>query len=68
MSDREFSVTLYHEILEAVTLAAAEPPDSVMEFNEADFERSAYDAHDRFGAASPETLSRMLQLYGFRGT
>jgi hypothetical protein len=66
LSDRECSVTLYHEILEAMTVAVANPPASVMEFNEGDFERAGYEAFDQFGAASPENLNRMLQSHGFR--
>lgn len=66
LDDKEFSVTLYHEVLEAMTVAVTDPPDSVMEFNEGDFERAGYEAFDRFGAASPESLNHMLQFYGFR--
>ena len=39
--ERELSISLYHEILEAATVASLHPPDSVMEFNEGDFERAA---------------------------
>lgn len=67
LSNKELSVTLYHEILEAMTVAVDDPPASVMEFNEADFERAGYEAHERFGPASPANLNRMLQSYGFRG-
>ena len=66
LSDRELSVTLYHEVLEAMTVACVEPPSSVREFNEGDFESAAYAAHDRLGVASPVNLNRMLQSYGFR--
>jgi hypothetical protein len=66
LSDKEWSVTLYHEILEAITVACDDPPESVMEFNEGDFERAGYEAHDRFGPVTPENLNRMLQSYGFR--
>ena len=66
LDDKECSVTLYHEILEAMTVATAHPPASVLEFNEGDFERAGYEALERFGAASPENLDRMLQSYGFR--
>jgi hypothetical protein len=65
LSNKEFSVTLYHEILEAMTVAVASPPAGVIDFNEGDFERAGYEAFDRFGAASPESLNRMLQFYGF---
>ena len=66
LSDKEFSVTLYHEILEAMTVACFDPPASVTDFNEGDFERAGYEAHEQLGAASPENLNRMLQSYGFR--
>ena len=66
LSDKELSVTLYHEILEAVTVACLDPPATVLEFNEGDFERAGYEAHEQLGAASPENLNRMLQSYGFR--
>lgn len=66
LSDEECSVTLYHEILEAMTVAVLDPPASVCELNEGDFERAGYEAHARFGMASPENLNRMLHVYGFR--
>ena len=66
LDDRELSVTLDHEILEAVAVACADPPASVMDFNEADFERAGYAMPAELGAASPENLNRMLQLHGFR--
>jgi len=66
LTDKEKSVTLYHEILEAVTVASSETPSSVRDFNEGDFERAAYEAHERFGPVSPESMNRMLQFYGFR--
>ncbi len=66
LSDDEFSVTLYHEILEALTVASIDPPVSLREFNEGSFERAAYSAHAQFGPASIENLNRMLQSHGFR--
>ena len=66
LSERELSVTFYHEILEAVTVGSSRPPAGVMEFNEADFERTACRMHDELGAASPENLNHMLQSCGFR--
>ena len=65
LSDKEFSVTLYHEILEAMTVASMSPPDTVIEFNEGDFEREGYRMFDLLGSATPESLNRMLQLFGF---
>jgi hypothetical protein len=64
LSDTELSVSLYHEILEAATVAAEHPPESVMEFNEGDFERAAVLAHTRLGVASAERLNEMLAEFG----
>lgn len=41
LSEEELSVTIYHEIWEAATVAVAKPPSSVIDFNEADFEKAA---------------------------
>jgi len=38
LSEEELSITLYHEILEAASVAIASPPVGVMDFTEADFE------------------------------
>ena len=65
LSQEELSVSLYHEILEAATLASFHPPASVMDFNEGDFEAQAYKMQKRFGEASAENLNRMLQSFGF---
>ena len=46
LDQRELSVTLYHEILEAAAVAISDPPEIVMDFNEADFERVAHAMHD----------------------
>jgi hypothetical protein len=67
LSEEELSITLYHEILEAASVALANPPASVIDFNEADFERAAHDAHGRWGSASPANLNLMLQFHRFRG-
>ena len=67
MSEDEISISLYHEVLEAATVACLRPPDSVMEFNEGDFERAAQAGHAQFGPATPENLNRLLQSYGFQG-
>jgi len=65
MDERELSVSLYHEVLEAATVAAESPPASVLDFNEADFERAAQDAHAKRGTASPARLNQMLEEFGF---
>jgi hypothetical protein len=41
LTDKEKSITLYHEILEAMTVASSQAPASVRDFNEGDFERAA---------------------------
>ena len=66
LSEEELSITIYHEILEAATVASPDPAGSVRLFNEGDFEREAYRAHKEFGPASPENLDRLLQSFGFR--
>jgi len=53
LSDEELSATLYHEILEAATVASLHPPDRVENFTEADFEQAARRMHDSLGEASP---------------
>ena len=66
LSETELSVSLYHEVLEAATVAADNPPQSVMEFNEGDFELAAQSAHARLGVASAESLNQMLVEFGFQ--
>ena len=65
LDERELSVTIYHEILEAASVAAQDPPHQVVDFTEADFDRIAYAMHESLGEASPANLNRMLQLHGF---
>ena len=65
LDERELSVSLYHEVLEAATVAAEDPPDAVMELNEGDFEQAAQAAHARYGIATPETLNQLLAEFGF---
>ena len=65
MDDAEVSISLYHEVLEAATVAAENPPESVMEFNEGDFENAARSAHAQYGIVSPQTLNEMLAKFGF---
>jgi hypothetical protein len=66
LPDAELSITLYHEILEAATVASPHPPESVCELNEAGFEAAARHAQQTWGEASVENPNRMLQFYGFR--
>lgn len=67
LSDEELSISLYHEILEAASVAVDNPPASVIDFNEAGYEQAARQAHERWGNASPDNLNRLLQFYGFQG-
>jgi hypothetical protein len=52
LSDEEISVTLYHEVLEAMVVASNDPPATLRDFNEGDFECAAYETYRRFGPAS----------------
>jgi hypothetical protein len=65
LDERELSISLYHEVLEAATVAAETPPDSVLDFNEGDFEREAQSAHVRYGPATSSTLNDFLAEFGF---
>lgn len=65
LDERELSISLYHEVLEAATVAAEHPPAAVIEFNEAAFERAAQAAHAKLGPATPGTLNQMLVEFGF---
>ena len=67
LSEEELSITLYHEILEAASVATVNPPADVIDFNEAGFEQAAQNAHKRWGNASPANLNLLLQFYGFQG-
>lgn len=57
----EVSISIYHEILEAMTVAVDDPPAKVMEMNEADFESAAQAAHQNLGAAAADNLPRFLE-------
>lgn len=65
LDERELSVSLYHEVLEAATVAAERAPEAVLEFNEGDFEQAAQSAHARLGLASPRTLNQLLAEFRF---
>ena len=61
----EQSISIYHELLEGLTVALHRPPASVIEFCEGDFEREARQAFDRFGIATPESVLAFLATFGF---
>lgn len=67
LDERELSISLYHEVLEAATVAAEVPPNTVLEFNEGHFEQAAQSAHQRLGVASPRTLNQFLAEFGSQG-
>lgn len=58
MLDDEMSVSLYHEVLEGLTVATQNPPAMVIHLNEADFEVAARRMHSDFGFASPKALTK----------
>lgn len=64
--DEEQSVSIYHELLEGLTVAVARPPAEVEEFCEGDFEREARGALARFGVATPVSVLTFLASFGFR--
>lgn len=64
-SEEEQSVSIYHEMLETLTVAFDEPPNSVMLMNEVDFEQAGWEAHRKFGFASTDTVLSFLKGYGF---
>jgi hypothetical protein len=65
LDERELSISLYHEVLEAATVAAEPAPEPVVDLNEGDFEAAAQAAHTRLGIVSPASLNQMLAEFGF---
>src|SRR5262245_20359390 len=51
-SPDEQSVSIYHELLEGLTVALPSPPEAVIDFCETDFEREARRAFDTLGVAT----------------
>lgn len=67
MSEKEVSISLYHEIIEAASVGSSNPPVTVVDFNEASFEQAATEAFEQWGSVTPENLIRLLQFYDFQG-
>lgn len=65
-SAEDQSISIYHELIEGLTVAVPIAPGAVMEFSEADFEREARRAFDTFGVATPTTVITFLTNFGFR--
>jgi len=61
----EQSISIYHEVLEGLTVAVAAPPAEVVDFCEGDFEREAKLALQRFGVATPEAVIAFLTAFDF---
>ncbi len=65
LNNREVAISIYHEILEALTVAVDAPPQSVMELNEAGFEKEACEAYDIYGSPTPERVLIWIKSKGF---
>ncbi len=61
----EQSISIYHEMLEGLTVAFTSPPAAVADFCEADFEREARLALQRFGIATPQSVLAFLTAFDF---
>lgn len=61
----EMSVSIYHEVLEAMTVGVFSPPAEVCDLNEAGFEQAAKDAHRRHGLANAASVLIFLREFGF---
>jgi hypothetical protein len=62
----EQSISIYHEVIEGLTVGLPAPPLSVTDFCEGDFEREARAAFQRFGVATPATVLAFLATFDFR--
>jgi len=65
MSVEEQSISIYHETLEGLTVGTDQPPESVCDFLESDFEKAAIRAHQQFGFATPENVISFLKGFHF---
>jgi len=61
----ELSVSIYHELLEAMTVGVQSPPRAVWDLNEAGFEQAAQVAHRLHGLANPRNVIIFLGEFGF---
>ena len=61
----ELSVSIYHELLEAMTVGVQSPPRAVWDLNEAGFEQAAQDAHRLHGLANSRNVLTFLSDFGF---
>jgi hypothetical protein len=63
--EASLSISIYHEVLEAVAISVISPPAAVAAMNEGAFEAAAISAYETFGPAAPDTVNRMLEMHGF---
>ncbi len=61
----ELSVSIYHELLEAMTVGVQSPPRAVWDLNEAGFEQVAQGAHRLHGLANSRSVIIFLSEFGF---
>ncbi|MGA0111150.1 MAG: hypothetical protein ACO3PN_03490 [Chthoniobacterales bacterium] len=61
----ELSVSIYHELLEAMSVGVQSAPRAVWDLNEAGFEQAAQDAHRFHGLANPRNVLTFLSEFGF---
>ena len=64
-TSEEMSVSIYHEVLEAMTIGVPFPPSAVRDFTEAAFEQAAKRAHRQHGLASKASVITFLYEHGF---
>jgi hypothetical protein len=65
LDSREVAVSIYHEVLEALTVAVDTPPQSVLELNEAGFEKEAHEAYAIYDSPTPERVLSWIKSKGF---
>ena len=61
----EVSISIYHELLEALTVGVDQAPLQVVDFREGDFEKAARDGHARYGLATSTSVLIFLYANGF---
>ena len=61
----EMSVSIYHEVLEAMTIGVPVPPPRVFNLTEAGFEQAAQDAYQRHGLANKVSVINFIHELGF---
>jgi hypothetical protein len=65
LSPSEQSITLYHEVIEASSLRAKEPPPMVLDLSEEEIDLLAKMAYEQLGTATVENLNQILDILGF---